>query len=175
MKNIDKVIAQAREWAQLACTLAEIDGADLSTLESAHSTLLRAADALWKARAHLETKAPVSRWEQEGNNFTAYRAPLRSEATECAEGAHRAVRGFLHLLSMSADEAESQSQTPTPCPVDLQRGWFLGTADGLAVVLILKGCTTASNAEKNILLAEACVGAVELFNRLTSEEGVAEQ
>lgn len=175
MKNIDKVVAQAREWAKLACTLAEIDGADLSTLESAHSTLLRAADALWEARARLEDRAPVRHWEQERNNYTAYRAPLRSEETECAEGAHRAVRGFLHLLSMSADEAESQAQTSTLCQIDLQRGWFLDCAGGLAVVLILKGCTTASNAEKNILLAEACVGAVELFNRLTSEEGVAEQ
>lgn len=172
MKNVDKVIAQAREWTLLAFSLTGLDCADLSTLAGAKEEYGRARERCYgyeyeykramRDAAHLRVTSPIAQ---------EYAVNLERDAYDTwrrVSGAYAAVGGLVRLWSAADGSPKYGSAAYS---VAFARNGFLDCARGLAMVF--SPCNRGVSLNEIGHIAE--VGAAELFDRLTSEEGVAEQ
>lgn len=172
MKNVDKVIAQAREWTLLAFSLTGLDCADLSTLAGAKEEYGRASERCYgyeyeykramRDAAHLRVTNPIAQEYAVNLERDAYDACTR------VSGAYDAVGGLVRLWSAADGSPKYGSAAYS---VAAARNGFLDCARGLAMVF--SPCNRGVSLNEIGHIAE--VGAAELFDRLTSEEGVAEQ
>ena len=149
MKNADRIVAQAREWAALACALVGMDDADLSTpddVQDAHAQAVKSC-----MRAEREYRSSLTEARVKGARWAG------------VEGACAALGGLLRLWT--AAEGRPISKFDAREGDGLRRG-FIDCAAGLAVVFSApNGFATCKSAQY-----AARKGAQELFDALTREE-----
>ena len=147
MKNADKIVAQAREWATLACAIVEMRNIDSSTVAGVQDACTRAVELC--AWAELE--------------YRSASAGVRSKAAYWAraEGTFNALSGLLRLWTAVYGHPTSEFDTR-----DGMRRGFLDCAAGLATVFSAPGGFTACKPAQHA----ARKGAQELFDALAREE-----
>ena len=166
MKNVDRIIAQAREWAAQACAIAEIS-ADLSTVDGVQNAHDQAAVLCMRVEKAYRTARD---WMQDGYDVSPalsniFEANVRGLGARWAqvEGACASLSGLLRLWT--AAEGRPVSKFDARHGDGVRRG-FLDCAAGLATVFSAPGgfttCKPAQHAARK--------GAQELFDTLAREE-----
>lgn len=150
MKNVDKIVAQAREWATQACSIAEISNADLRTAERAKKERIRIAKLCVKARRAYECASADAD------------APILGAKWSRIYGAYDAVHGLARAWEIAEDNPELGQCAQA---ADSLLGSFMDCAAGLALVF------SASDGFASVQRARVFArnGALELFNTLARE------
>ena len=172
-KNLDKIVAQAREWAILARTLSEADPAKVynldglrerMALDDMNSADLGSAEGIRTAARNAKTLCLEAEWAYTIAGGIRATDREKKKRYDCAIGIYRALAGLWRCQLAAEGRPEWR---PDKRFGDGVRQGFIECAMGLSVALSAWDDAIAATI---VAQGAAQLGAQELFDALTREE-----